>query len=350
MKIAVLVSGGVDSSVALKLLQEQGHDLTAFYIKIWLEDEVSFLGTCPWQEDLAFVQAVCDQLAVPLQVVSLQKEYWQQVVAYTLAEVKAGRTPNPDILCNQQIKFGLFLQYIDDSYDKIATGHYAQVHECEGKAQLHKAPDPVKDQTYFLSYLSQKQLARALFPIGHLQKYEVRALAQQYNLPNQARKDSQGICFLGKLKFSDFIKQYLGEQVGSIIEYETGTLLGEHKGFWYHTIGQRQGLRLAGGPWYVVAKDAQKNIVFASREYYASDKARDRFAVTHCNWLAGVRPENGAFKVKLRHGVGSYDCLVTFIDDTQARVVLASHDQGLAPGQFAAFYDGEHCLGAGIIA
>ena len=251
MKIAVLISGGVDSSVALRLLKEQGHELTAFYLKIWLEDELSYLGDCPWEEDLSYVRAVCEQAGVPLQVVSLQKEYWDHVVSYTMQEIKAGRTPNPDILCNQRIKFGMFFNHIDASFDKVATGHYAQVKEQNGIFSLHRAPDPIKDQTYFLSYLSQAQLARALFPIGHLQKEQVRQLAQQFDLPNKERKDSQGICFLGKLKFNDFIKFHVGEKPGDMIEYETGKKLGTHKGFWFHTIGQRQGsgLPAARGMW-----------------------------------------------------------------------------------------------------
>lgn len=348
MKIAVLVSGGVDSSVALRLLQEQGHELTAFYIKIWLEDEISFLGECPWQDDLSYVEEVCKQANVPLKVVSLQKEYWQKVVAYTLSEIKAGRTPNPDVLCNQQIKFGLFLDHIDASYDKIATGHYAQVvQNSQGRYELHKSPDPIKDQTYFLSYLSQEQLARALFPIGHLHKEQVREHARAFNLPNKDRKDSQGICFLGKLKFNDFIKHYLGEQKGHIVEFETGKVLGEHKGFWYHTIGQRQGLGLAGGPWYVVEKDSAKNIVFVSNNYYSEDKLRDRFVVTDCNWFSGRPPENGPLSVKMRHGATIYDCSVTVLDNARMSVQLQERDQGIASGQFAVFYQGDHCLGAG---
>lgn len=354
MKIAVLVSGGVDSSVALRLLKEQGHELTAFYLKIWLEDELSYLGDCPWEEDLAYVRAVCEQAEVPLQVVSLQKEYWDQVVAYTMQEIKVGRTPNPDVLCNQRIKFGMFFNHIDASFDKVATGHYALLRQAQDEwgssvFSLHRAPDPIKDQTYFLSYLSQAQLARALFPIGHLQKSEVRELAQKFDLPNKERKDSQGICFLGKLKFNDFIKSHVGENPGDMIEYETGKKLGTHKGFWFHTIGQRQGSGLAGGPWYVVAKDPALNKVFISRDYYSPDKHRNSFIVSDCNWLSGTPPTKKDLQVKLRHGKQLYNCTVNSLGDGRWGITLAQDDQGIAPGQFAVFYENDMCLGAGVI-
>jgi tRNA (5-methylaminomethyl-2-thiouridylate)-methyltransferase len=349
MKIAVLVSGGVDSTVALRLLKDQGHQVTAFYLKIWLEDELSYLGDCPWEEDLAFVRSVCEQAQVSLEVVSLQKEYFDYVVAYTIAQIKAGKTPNPDIFCNSYIKFGFFMQKIDASYEKIASGHYAQVEEKEGIYYLKMAPDPIKDQTYFLSNLNQEQLARALFPIGHLSKAQVRDLAAQYDVPNKDRKDSQGICFLGKLKFSDFINHYLGQAPGDMIEYETGVKLGKHRGFWYHTIGQRQGSGLSGGPWYVMAKDPTQNIVYFSRTYYASDKMRDSFAVNSCSWIAGKKPNKKSLWVKMRHGKTMYECDVIVDSDTTAQVKLSQHDQGLAAGQFAVFYDGQYCIGAGII-
>lgn len=348
MKIAVLVSGGVDSSVALQLLKNQGHDLTAFYLKIWLEDELSFLGTCPWQEDLHYVEAVCNQLQVPLRIVSMQKEYWDRVVSYTINQVKNGFTPNPDVLCNQQIKFGAFYEVIGTEFDKVATGHYAQVFEQEGVFSLVQAPDPIKDQTYFLSHLSQAQLSRALFPIGHLQKHEVRALAQQCNLPNKARKDSQGICFLGKLKFDEFLKYHLGQDVGELVEIETGKIMGQHNGFWYYTIGQRQGIGLAGGPWYVVAKDVVNNIVYISRSYYAPDKERNSCKVSQFNWISGEQPQKTSLSVKLRHGPNRHEAQVGFVDGV-ANLVLNEHDQGIAPGQFAVFYEGNICLGSGII-
>ncbi|HML19585.1 MAG TPA: tRNA 2-thiouridine(34) synthase MnmA [Candidatus Dependentiae bacterium] len=348
MKIAVLLSGGVDSSVALQLLHNEGHDLTAFYLKIWLEDETSFLGTCPWEEDLSYVQAVCERLKVPLRVVPLQKEYYEKVVSYTLAEIKAGRTPNPDVFCNAYIKFGLFFDHIDNSFEKVATGHYAQTRPAHGATELIASPDPVKDQTYFLAYLNQDQLARALFPIGHLYKEQVRELAAYYDLPTKTRKDSQGICFLGKLRFQDFIRHYLGDQPGNLVEFETGKILGTHKGFWYHTIGQRQGSGLAGGPWYVVSKDPATNTVYISRLYYESDKKRNQFIICNCNWIA-YEPKVGHYQVKMRHGKHRHDCLLVPGKGDTATIILADNDQGIAQGQFAVLYDQDTCLGAGII-
>lgn len=349
MKIAVLISGGVDSSVALRLLKEQGHELEAFYLKIWLEDELAYLGDCPWQEDLAYAQAVCDQAGVPLHVMSLQEEYWSEVVSYTIAEVKAGRTPSPDILCNQRIKFGCFLQNIDKSYDKVATGHYASITQEGDTWILQKAKDPIKDQTYFLSYLSQAQLSRLVFPLGDLLKSEVRELAQKFDLPNQARKDSQGICFLGKIKFSDFVKHHLDVMPGDLIEFETGKKLGTHEGFWYHTIGQRKGLGLGGGPWFVVKKDIKNNIVYISNQYYSDEKQRDSFVTSAIHWLSGQAPDKRDLQVKVRHGAHLYNCTLTDMPDNMILVQLDASDQGLAPGQFAVFYDGQACLGSAVI-
>lgn len=352
MKIAVLVSGGVDSAVALRLLKDQGHEVTAFYLKIWLEDELAYLGDCPWQEDLAYVRAVCDQAGVPLEVISLQEAYWSRVVSYTIAEIKAGRTPNPDVMCNKRVKFGAFFEAIADyptSFDKIATGHYAYVQEQDGVCTLHAAPDPIKDQTYFLSGLSQEQVAKLIFPLGKLQKTEVRSLAQQYDLANKDRKDSQGICFLGKIKFSDFVRHHVGDVQGELVEYETGKVLGLHNGFWYYTIGQRQGIGLSGGPWYVVAKDTAKNTVFISREYYSPEKDRTSFVMQDINWIAGKPSSLDNLQVKLRHGATRHACSVELREDATALVTLAERDQGIAAGQFAVLYDGDKCLGGGVI-
>ncbi len=349
MKIAVLLSGGVDSSVALHLIKnEEGHDVTAFYLKIWLEDELAFLGECPWETDLKYARAICEQAGVPLKIVSLQSEYHKKVVTYALNELKAGRTPSPDIFCNQRIKFGEFLNKIDDSYDKVASGHYAQVEETNGKYVLKRAPDPVKDQTYFLLGLSQAQLSRILFPIGHLWKKEVRVLAQKFDLPNKDRKDSQGICFLGKIKHPDFVKFHLGEKIGDIIELESGAVLGQHRGFWFYTIGQRQGLGLSGGPWYVVKKDTGNSIVYVSHKDYHDWCARNQFTVADVNWISG-KPEKHELHVKIRHGPYLNDCAIETIDEKLLAVRISTKDSGIAPGQFAVFYDGGICLGGGVI-
>lgn len=283
--VAVLLSGGVDSSVALSLLLQQGYKVKAFYLKIWLEDEIAHLNECPWEEDLQYAQSVCDLLNVTLETVSLQSEYWKEVVQYTLAEARLGRTPNPDVMCNSRIKFGMFYDYVGKYYYKVATGHYAQVRpkqqntieisesQSESEVELFCSPDLIKDQTYFLCNLRQDQLAKALFPIGHLAKSQVRVLAEQFNLPTKARKDSQGICFLGQLKFDDFIEFYLGKQPGEIRDYLTNEVIGEHNGLWFHTIGQRKGLGLLlfpgtihMGPWFVASKDPTKNLLFVTNQ------------------------------------------------------------------------------------
>ena len=351
MKIAALVSGGVDSSVVLGMLAREGkHDITAFYLKIWLEDELHFLGECPWEEDLKYVRAVCDQLNIPLKVVPLQREYNERVVSYTIAELKAGRTPSPDIFCNQRIKFGAFLDHIDDSYDRIATGHYASTKVMDGRAVLCQAVDPVKDQTYFLSHLSQEQLARCLFPLGPLPKANVRMIANEMNLATKDRPDSQGICFLGKIKYNDFVKFHLGEQTGEIREWETGKLLGKHQGLWFHTYGQRKGLKLHGGPWFVVDKDMETNTVFVSHHDLLAEMARREYIATDVHWLSG-EPTSGSLTVKLRHGPNKVDCELIKLTDTphSYHVHLVSADAGLANGQFSVFYDGDICLGTGKI-
>lgn len=347
MKVAALVSGGVDSSVALALLKEQGYDVTAFYLKIWLEDELSYLGNCPWEDDLEYVRKVCEQFDVPLEVVSMQQPYWDKVVSYTVDEVKAGRTPNPDVLCNQQVKFGAFYDYIDDTFDYVATGHYAQVEHTPEGSYLKKAPDLVKDQTYFLCWLSQQQLSRVLFPIGHLEKHEVRALAEKYDLPNKKRKDSQGICFLGKFKFSDFLRAHLGDKQGDLVEFETGQIVGKHKGFWYYTIGQRQGIGLSGGPWYVVDKDAQANKVFISKQYQSVNEHKNGIVAHRFNMIQPITKSD--LELKFRHGAQTYPVTVEVVQDKVKITLKEGSQQGIAAGQFAVLYDGQYCLGGGVI-
>lgn len=344
MKIAVLTSGGVDSSVALQLLKQAGHDVTAFYLKIWLEDELSYLGDCPWEQDLDYVRTICRNLDVPLEVVPMQREYWDTIVKYVLEESKKGRTPNPDVLCNQFVKFGLFYEKIGPEFEKVATGHYAQIEEKNGLFWLKKAPDPIKDQTYFLARLSQKQLSRALFPIGHLQKNQVRQLAHEFDLPNRDRKDSQGICFLGKFKYRDFIAHHLGELEGDFVDVDTGKVVGRHKGYWFYTIGQRNGLGLSGGPWFVIKKDVAKNIIYLANGYEPDSVNRDTFEVEDLGWIAGP-PEGDDVTVRIRHGGALIPAALK-----GSTVILRQAEHGVAPGQFAVFYQGDYCLGSGIIA
>ncbi|XP_057250544.1 uncharacterized protein LOC104889981 [Beta vulgaris subsp. vulgaris] len=282
-------------------------------------------------------------------------------VSYIIEEYRNGRTPNPDVLCNTRIKFGAFMDAISSmDFDYVASGHYANViHPSAGALNKHSilelSRDMVKDQTYFLSHLDQSQLKRLIFPLGHTSKDEVRKLASIFALPNKDRKDSQGICFLGKIKFSDFVARHIGENEGVILEAETGDFLGKHRGFWFYTIGQRQGLRLPGGPWYVVQKDTKNNVVFASRNYYSVDKRRRVFRVGSLKWLGGLPSDNmSELQCKVRHGPSFYCCSLRIVvgencDGDVAVVHLSEDDQGLAAGQFAAFYQGKMCIGSGVI-
>eukprot|EP00536_Pseudo-nitzschia_multiseries_P010216 jgi/Psemu1/258802/estExt_Genewise1Plus.C_3050038 len=390
LTVALLLSGGVDSSVAFRLLLEQGYDVVPFYLKIWLEDELAHLGECPWEADVNICREVCDQVGIELQIISLQEEYHQRVMQHTLNECSLGRTPNPDILCNSRVKFGCFLEYLKglpNQFDYIASGHYAQVKRTtDGEsasagtiARLFRAPDPVKDQSYFLCALNQSQLSRLLFPIGHLEKTQVRELAEAFRLPNRHRPDSQGLCFLGKVKFRDFMQIHLGEKPGDIVDAVTGETIGEHHGVWYHTVGQRKGIgpylepkASSKGPWYVVAKDPSQNIVFASNRYDEDVfvQSRSEFHVESIGWITGSEPTHllsgndddnvdndndnvYRFVLKIRHGpklaTGTLEILGG--DDRDGGIVrLDAKDGGLAPGQYVVFYtEDAECLGGGII-
>lgn len=356
-RVAVLLSGGVDSSVALRLLRDAGHDVTAFYLKIWLEDELAFLGECPWEEDLRYARAVCADAGVPLEVVPLQRQYHERVVSDAVEELRAGRTPSPDILCNRRVKFGAFVDHLaqagETSFDRIASGHYARLarrHDARGDEwHLLKGVDPVKDQTYFLHRLDQEQLSRCLFPIGDIPKSEVRRLADLYGLPNRQRKDSQGICFLGKIRFDDFVRGYLGEEPGEIRDIDTERVLGQHRGLWFHTIGQRKGLGLGGGPWYVVAKDLESRTLFVSHADRQVAHRQDRFTVPHMAWIGTPPPEETPVEVKLRHGPRTTPARFQYLPDGGLDIRLEDSDPGLAAGQSAVLYDGERCLGGGVI-
>ncbi|KAK9811246.1 hypothetical protein WJX72_000616 [[Myrmecia] bisecta] len=362
LRVALLLSGGVDSSVALRLLKAAGHQVTAFYLQIWFQEDFrNFWSACPWEDDLQYCQQVCDQVAVELRMVPLTDEYWDRVVQHSIAEIKAGRTPNPDILCNSRVKFGAFYEYLEcehgHAFDRVASGHYARLERGARPDQpvsLVMTPDAIKDQTYFLAHLTQAQLARVMFPLGPLTKDKVRQLAVAAGLPNQARKDSQGICFLGKVKFSEFVREHLGEWPGPLVDEETGAVLGYHQGFWFHTVGQRKGIHLHGGPWYVSRKDIDTNTVFVSRDYHEEGKLRNSFRCTNFNWVSGQGPlpAEGSMQLqcKVRHGPKLYACTLTLdADGADGKVVLRGNDQGLAAGQFAVFYQNSVCIGSAVI-
>ncbi|RMH20363.1 MAG: tRNA 2-thiouridine(34) synthase MnmA [Acidobacteria bacterium] len=356
MRIAVLLSGGVDSSVALRLLQQEGHEVVAFYLKVWLEDEHAGLGDCPWQEDLEYARAVCEQAGVPLEVASMQRQYHRRVVEWTIAELAAGRTPSPDVVCNRRIKLGAFLERLERAgggFDRVASGHYARLERRGGRWRLLKGVDPVKDQSYFLHRLDQRQLARCLFPLGGLTKRRVRQLARRMELPTRDRPDSQGICFLGRIRYDDFVRSYLDERPGPIRDVDGGRLLGRHRGPWFYTIGQRKGLGLGGGPWYVVAKDLATNVIWVVHGSRLAARRRDLFRIPEPHWID--RPPRGLERgvelaVKVRHAPAAAACRVVAAGDGGVTVRLAEPDAGLAGGQPAVLYDGEVCLGGGPIA
>ena len=305
MKIAVLLSGGVDSSVALRLLKDEGHQLTAFYLKIWLQDEFSFLGECPWEEDLKYARGVCEQADIPLEVIPLQTEYWDNVVSYTITEIKEGRTPNPDIFCNSLIKFGEFYEKIDPSFEKVASGHYANVEMVDGKYLLKTSPDPIKDQTYFLAYLTQQQLSRALFPIGKFKNLKYERWQKNIICRLWQEETAREFVFWDRLSSrnsSSIISVKLKVKLLILIQVKC---LGKHPGYYYFTIGQRSGLKLGGGPWFVVKKDVKKNIIYISKEDLAV-RERNEFSVGKFNWIAGKPPEKKNLKVKIRHGARMY--------------------------------------------
>ena len=349
MKVAVLTSGGVDSSVALARLAESGDcDLRAYYLKIWLEDELAFLGSCPWQEDLGYIREICERFGVPLEIVPLQHEYWGRVVEASIDELRRGRTPSPDVLCNRLIKLGAFVERLGPVADRVATGHHAQVDHSGERSRLYRGADPVKDQTYFLSQITQDQLRRCLFPIGHLTKAEVRAEARRLALPNRDRPDSQGICFLGRVPYDAFVEHHLGRRPGPIRDATTGAELGSHRGVWFYTIGQRRGLGLGGGPWYVVGKDLERNEVVVAHADVVAGYRRDRLVIASPHWVADP-PRTDRLELRVRHGQRLVSCRVVDRDASRLELVMAEPDAGIAPGQFAVLYDGRECLGGGAI-
>ncbi len=343
MNVAALVSGGVDSSVAVHLLKERGITPDIFYIRIGMEDRERMLD-CPAEEDIELTSFIARKYGCRFQEVDLQQEYWDNVVGYLISTVRQGLTPNPDVMCNKLIKFGAFEQRWGYQYDRIATGHYATTEVIDGITFLATSPDPVKDQTDFLAQLSYQQIAKSMFPIGHLYKHEVRDIAMQAHLPSATRKDSQGICFLGKINYNDFLRKYVGERPGKIVEYETGKVLGEHKGFWFHTIGQRKGLLLSGGPWFVVKKDVQENVVYVSQGYDPATQYATSFNLDGFHYLS--KDVFGSFdtidvKFKIRHTPDFHQGHLSRNADGSVHVESDCRIQGVAAGQYGVIYDND---------
>lgn len=355
IKVIVGMSGGVDSSVSAYLLQQQGYSVEGLFMKNWEEDDTD--EYCSASQDLADAQAVCDKLGIELHTVNFAAEYWDNVFEHFLAEYKAGRTPNPDILCNKEIKFKAFLEFAAEALgaNYIATGHYVRRDDTSGHPRLFRGCDMNKDQSYFLYTLSEAQIAQSLFPVGDLPKSRVREIAEELGLITAKKKDSTGICFIGERKFTEFLAKYLPAQPG-VIETPEGRVVGEHQGLMYHTLGQRKGLGIGGmkdgddHPWYVVDKDVQRNVLIVAQ---GSDHPRlySRGLIAgQLHWVDRTpRVESFACTVKTRYRQQDIPCQVRPIDGDTIEVIFTTPQAAVTPGQSAVFYEGDICLGGGII-
>jgi tRNA-specific 2-thiouridylase len=354
-KVIVGMSGGVDSSVSAYLLQQQGYQVAGLFMKNWEEDDNE--EYCSAATDLADAHAVCDKLGIELHTVNFAAEYWDNVFELFLAEYKAGRTPNPDILCNKEIKFKAFLEFAaeDLGADYIATGHYVRRRDIDGTTQLLRGVDTNKDQSYFLYTLSHEQVAQSLFPVGELEKPEVRKIAEQLDLATAKKKDSTGICFIGERKFRDFLGRYLPAQPGKIMTVD-GDEIGQHQGLMYHTLGQRKGLGIGGtkdggeDPWYVVEKDLENNVLLVAQGHDHPSLYSKGLIAQQLHWVdRKTVTESFRCVVKTRYRQPDIACTVTPIDDERIEVRFDEPVAAVTPGQSAVFYIDEVCLGGGVI-
>lgn len=349
-KVYVGMSGGVDSSLSAALLQQQGYEVTGVYMKNWTQDLPGM--RCPWADDLADAKRVAVQLGIPFKVFDFQKEYKQKVVDYMIAEYKAGRTPNPDIMCNQEVKFKVFLEAaLADGADKIATGHYARVGAANGQAALLTAADTAKDQTYFLYRVSQAALQKTIFPLGDLTKPEVRERAAKLGLATAAKKDSQGICFVGKVGIKDFLRQYVQAEPGDIIDKATGKTVGQHEGAIFYTFGQRHGLGVGGGlPYYVVDKDMQRNLVYVTTNLNDTSLWLSGLRLQQLHWINEPPKESTTYHIRTRYRAPLVPCTLERTGEDAVVVRLAEPERAITSGQSAVIYDGERVVGGGIVA
>lgn len=343
--IYVGMSGGVDSSVAAALLKEQGYQVVGVYMKNWTQDVAGV--ACPWRQDLADARAAAARLDIPFKVFDFQAEYKQHVVDVMVSEYQAGRTPNPDIMCNQEIKFNLFLKAaLADGADLIATGHYADTKD----GQLLRAHDDNKDQTYFLYRVTSEALQRTVFPLAGLTKPEVRKLAEKFGLPTAKKPDSQGICFVGEVGIREFLRQYIETAPGPVVERETGATLGTHQGAIFYTTGQRHGLGIGGGrPYYVTGKDMATNTVFVTADPQGKDLETDTCTIGQVHWINAVPKAGRTYQLRSRHRADLIDCTLEPGEKGEYRIKLAHPERALTPGQSAVIYDGRVVLGGGIL-
>ncbi len=355
MRIVVGLSGGVDSAVSAWLLKRQGHEVVGVFMKNWEDDDAG--EYCSSNADFVDAAAVADVIGIEIEHVNFAAEYKDRVFAEFLREYAAGRTPNPDVLCNAEIKFKAFLDHaLRLGAQKIATGHYARVRELGARFELLKGLDPAKDQSYFLHRLNQAQLARTLFPVGELRKTEVRRIAAEIGLPNAKKKDSTGICFIGERPFREFLERYLSDDAGPMLD-EHGREVGRHVGLSFYTLGQRQGLGIGGlragggehAPWYVAHKDLQRNALHVVQGHGHPWLQSSWLEAEDLSWVAGAPPAPGPLAAKTRYRQADAPCVLSLAQGV-ARLEFATPQWAVTPGQSAVLYDGERCLGGGVIA